>query len=51
MKGFPLIRIVDDDQELLNSQKMLLETLGWEVAVYESALDFWPETTSIGRDA
>lgn len=40
MKGFPLIRIVDDDQELLNSQKMLLETLGWEVAVYESALDF-----------
>jgi FixJ family two-component response regulator len=27
----PLIRIVDDDEELRNSQKMLLASLGWSV--------------------
>lgn len=36
----PLIRIVDDDKEFLNSQRMLLETLGWEVCTYESAVKF-----------
>ncbi len=36
----PLIRIVDDDAELLDSQRMLLETLGWEVQTYPSALVF-----------
>ena len=36
----PLIRIVDDDEELRNSQKMLLASLGWSVKTYESALAF-----------
>ena len=40
MTGSPLIRIVDDDRELLVSQKMLLETLGWEVVTYASGMDF-----------
>ena len=40
MTNSPLIRIVDDDQELLVSQKMLLETLGWEVVTYSSGVDF-----------
>lgn len=40
MTGSPLIRIVDDDRELLASQKMLLETLGWEVVTYASGMDF-----------
>lgn len=39
----PLIRIVDDDRELRESQKMLLETLGWEVQTYESAVKFLEE--------
>ena len=40
MNSRPLIRIVDDDPELLQSQKMLLETLGWEVVTYSSGTDF-----------
>ncbi|MCI5850706.1 MAG: response regulator [Sutterellaceae bacterium] len=40
MPDSPLIRIVDDDPELLDSQKMLLETLGWEVITYRSGQDF-----------
>ena len=36
----PLIRIVDDDKEFLDSQKLLLETLGWEVCTYQSAREF-----------
>lgn len=40
MTGLPLIRIIDDDAELRNSQKMLLERLGWEVATYSSAIEF-----------
>ena len=36
----PLIRIVDDDEDLRNSQKMLLASLGWSVKTYESALAF-----------
>ncbi len=36
----PLIRIVDNDEELRNSQKMLLASLGWSVKTYESALAF-----------
>ena len=36
----PLIRIVDDDEELRNSQKMLLASVGWSVKTYESALAF-----------
>lgn len=40
MSERPLIRIVDDDPEVLNSQKMLLETLGWEIVTYESGAEF-----------
>lgn len=40
MTDLPLIRIIDDDVELLNSQKMLLETLGWEVVTYENGPEF-----------
>ena len=40
MSETPLIRIVDDDPELLASQKMLLETLGWEVITYASGVEF-----------
>ena len=40
MSESPLIRIVDDDPELLASQRMLLETLGWEVVTYTSGIDF-----------
>ena len=38
-----LIRIVDDDAEFAASQKMLIETLGWEVATYSDALEFLKE--------
>ncbi len=40
MNSRPLIRIVDDDDELLVSQKLLLETLGWEVMTYHSGVEF-----------
>ncbi len=33
----PLIRLVDDDEELLKSLKRYLETLGWHVRAYPSA--------------
>lgn len=36
----PIIRIIDDDPALLRSQTLLLETLGWTVKAYNSALDF-----------
>lgn len=38
-----LIRIVDDDEQFVASQKMLIESLGWEVAAFSSALDFLTE--------
>ena len=38
-----LIRIVDDDVEFAASQKMLIESLGWEVITYSSANDFLAE--------
>lgn len=38
-----LIRIVDDDEQFVASQKMLIESLGWEVAAFSSALDFLAE--------
>ena len=41
----PLIRIVDDDETLLDSQKMLLETLGWEVKTYARARQFLEDDT------
>lgn len=34
MINTPLIRLVDDDEEFLDSQKMLLESLGWDVKTY-----------------
>lgn len=40
MSDAPLIRIVDDDEELLRSQKLLLESLGWEVVTYSSGVEF-----------
>ncbi len=36
----PLIRIIDDDASLRESTRLLLETLGWEVQTYESAVEF-----------
>lgn len=36
----PLIRLIDDDQDFLASQKMLISTLGWDVATYVSATSF-----------
>lgn len=41
----PLIRIVDDDEDFLDSQKMLLETLGWEVKTYSRTRQFLEEDT------
>lgn len=38
-----LIRIVDDDEEFAASQKMLIESLGWEVVTYASATAFLAE--------
>ena len=38
-----LIRIVDDDEEFATSQKMLIESLGWEVVTYASATEFLAE--------
>ena len=38
-----LIRIIDDDVEFAASQKMLIESLGWEVITYSSANDFLAE--------
>ena len=38
-----LIRIVDDDEEFAASQKMLIESLGWEVVTYSSATVFLAE--------
>ena len=40
MMKTPLIRIVDDDEDFLDSQKMLLETLGWDVKTYSRARMF-----------
>ncbi|MCI5850697.1 MAG: response regulator [Sutterellaceae bacterium] len=36
----PLVRLIDDDELFLTSQKMLLETRGFEVAAYTSAKEF-----------
>lgn len=38
-----LIRIVDDDEQFVASQKMLVESLGWEVTTFSSALDLLQE--------
>lgn len=35
-----LIRIVDDDEDLAESLKFLLEPEGWEVVSYPSAEDY-----------
>ena len=35
-KEHTLIRLVDDDESLLFSTKILLEALGWKVAAYNS---------------
>lgn len=39
-KNSVLIRLVDDDESLLFSMQILLETLGWKVAAYRSPIDF-----------
>lgn len=36
----PLIRLVDDDENLLFSTKILLEALGWQVITYPSPVEF-----------
>ena len=37
MTAKPLIRIVDDDEALTASNAILLEAMGWDVAVWHSA--------------
>ena len=37
----PLVRLVDDDTVFCTSQKFLLQTRGWQVAVYNSARAFF----------
>lgn len=44
-KEHTLIRLVDDDESLLFSTKILLEALGWKVAAYNSPTEFWFATT------
>ena len=39
----PLVRLVDDDTVFCTSQKFLLQTRGWQVAVYNSARAFLEE--------
>ncbi|HCR09914.1 MAG TPA: DNA-binding response regulator, partial [Sutterellaceae bacterium] len=39
-KEHTLIRLVDDDESLLFSTKILLEALGWKVAAYNSPTEF-----------
>ena len=39
-KEHTLIRLVDDDESLLFSTKILLEVLGWKVAAYNSPAEF-----------
>lgn len=39
----PLIRIVDDNQAILNSLTFMLTCEGYEVASFSSAEAFWPE--------
>ena len=39
----PLVRLVDDDTFFCTSQKFLLQTRGWQVAVYNSARAFLEE--------
>lgn len=48
-KEHTLIRLVDDDESLLFSTKILLEVLGWKVAAYIIILrrSFWSATTSV----
>ena len=46
-KEHTLIRLVDDDESLLFSTKILLEVLGWKVAAYNSQRSFWSATTSV----
>ena len=38
--SLPVIRIVDDDRDLLESLRAYLATLGWQVRAYESAEAF-----------
>ena len=46
-KEHTLIRLVDDDESLLFSTKILLEALGWKVAAYNSPTEVWSATTSV----
>ena len=43
MTAKPLIRIVDDDEALTASIAMLLEAMGWDVAVWHSGGAFLDE--------
>ena len=45
MKKAPLIRVVDDDQSVRNGLEYLLISEGYEVALFESALDFLTKDT------
>ena len=40
MNKQPLVRLIDDDEIFLMSQKLLLETRGFAVVTYSSANDF-----------
>lgn len=43
MTAKPLIRIVDDDEALTASSAMLLEAMGWDIAVWHSGGAFLDE--------
>lgn len=47
----PLIRIVDDDEELRNSQKMLLRPLVGALRPMRALSLFCPMMNSLGQDA
>ena len=40
VKQPPLIRLVDDDPNVLSSEAYLLRVKGWQVAAYSNAEDF-----------
>lgn len=46
-KEHTLIRLVDDDESLLFSTKILLEALGWKVLLITLRRSFWSATTSV----
>lgn len=44
----PVVQIVDDDVELVQSFRLLLETMGWEVLTYADGQDFLKRGDRVG---